>query len=506
MARKYLTQAELLDELENFEDSDDSIRDPDYMDSSADESDSDDVSDDRIELTDDNNVSHSTFPVEPASLIWSHNFQAISGVLFTGNEGIQGQLLQNNEVTPVDIFFTIIDANVLELMVTETNRYASQVLGSNIRTRGHRMTRWKNTDMDEMKKFLGVILFMGIVNFPKIECYWKLDNLYYHPIMHKIKMSYNRFSLLLRCWHFVDNSLPRDGNDRLYKVSPLVDAVVANIQKVYTPGKTVAIDESMILFRGRLQFRQYNPGKTNKYGIKIYKLCTPNGFVWNFKIYCGNDPTIETLDKPGSVVVTLGEKLLNEGRLFITDNWYTSIPLAIYLKNRNTDLCGTLRKNKKFLPKDVVNAKLKRGESFAMQANNITVLKWCDKRDVLMLSTCQGNGMTQAATRRDPEKTKPNIILEYNKGKQGIDISDQMSSYYSCLRKSLIWYKKVAIELIAGSVIVNSWLIFNELCPGKNIRQLEFVEQLLHQIFQFENKTTDSQPGTSNNHFFTGNS
>ncbi|KAK9712384.1 Transposase IS4 [Popillia japonica] len=175
-------------------------------------------------------------------------------------------------------------------------------------------------------------------------------------------MSYNRFSLILRCWHFVDNSLPREGNDRLYKISSLVGAIVDNIQNVYIPGETVAIDESMILFRGRLKFRQYNPGKANKYGVKVYKLCTSKGFVWNLRIYCGNDPITEGLDKPGSVVVTLGDKLLNEGRLFITDNWYTSVPLALYLNQHNTNLCGTnlcgtLRKNKRFLPKEVVNAK-----------------------------------------------------------------------------------------------------------------------------------------------------
>lgn len=69
----------------------------------------------------------------------------------------------------------------------------------------------------------------------------------------------------------------------------------------------------------------------------------------------------------------------NEGRLVITDNWYTSVPLALYLQKQKTDFCGTLRKNKKFLPKEVVNFKLQRGKSVARQAGNITVLKWHDK-------------------------------------------------------------------------------------------------------------------------------
>lgn len=169
------------------------------------------------------------------------------------------------------------------------------------------------------------------------------------------------------------------------------------------------------------------------------------------------------------------------------------------MNQHNTNLCGTLRKNKRFLPKEVVNAKLNRGESIAMQTNNITVLKWHDKRDVLCLSTCEGNGMTTSRNRQNVDKPKPNIIIEYNKGKQGIDISDQMSSYYSCLRKSLIWYKKVAVELICGAVVVNGCIIYNQLHTNKPIRQLEFIELLLREIFEFERRTSD--PGPSNRHF-----
>lgn len=501
MARKYLTQTELEEEINKlFESDDDDVKDPDYLNSTSSESEwqdepveQDDIDEDK---EDEENVPNS---VEAASLVWSHNVQDIPRDQFTGNEGIQGHLAQNTEATPMDIFFSLIDDSVLELMVRETNRYARQMLDSETITREHRMNRWKETNKDEMKKFLGVLLFMGLVDFPTIECYWKRDDLYYHPLMHKINISYNRFSLLLRNWHFVDNSLHSESNNRLYKISSLADAIVGNIQNAYIPGQTVTIDESMILFRGRLKFRQYNPGKANKYGIKVYKLCNSKGFVWNFKVYCGNDPTLETLDKPGSVVVTLGEKLLNEGRIFITDNWYTSIPLALYLNKYNTHLCGTLRKNKRFLPKEVVDLKLKRGESTAMQANNITILKWHDKRDVLCLSTCEGDGMTTLRKRQNLETTKPNIIMTYNKGKQGIDVSDQKSSYYSCLRKSLIWYKKVAVELICGVVIVNSCIIYNELHTKKPLRQLHFIEQLIRQIFEIQN--TASIPATSSSHY-----
>ncbi|XP_044744320.1 piggyBac transposable element-derived protein 4-like [Coccinella septempunctata] len=502
MSRRGLTKVESEEEMDKIfaeMNSDDSVDDTVFVTSDIEEN-----SDIELEFESHDEELFDNEPLantsnDPCNLDWSRNIQLQPRISFSGNEGFQNESI-NDKSTPADIFFRFIDDNVLRIMVVETNRYAHQLLQSRVTTRKHQLARWKDVDKNEMKRFLGVVLFMGIVNLPKIECYWKQDILYYHPLLHKINMSYNRFSLILRCWHFTDNSVPRENNDRLYKISPLIEAIVSNIQSLYMPGQVVAIDESMILFRGRLQ---YNPGKAHKYGVKLYKLCSPEGFVWNLKIYCGKDQTMENLDKPGSVVVSLGKKLLNEGRVFITDNWYTSIPLAMYLKSHGTDLCGTLRRNKKYLPKEVINSKLNKGELFGMQADGITVLKWRDKRDVLMLSTYQGSEMIDVPNKQGSVvKSKPKIIVEYNKGKQGIDISDQMTSYYSVLRKSLIWYKKVALEVICGYVVTNSCIMYNESHPNKTLRQLEFLEQLVRHILDTENVPTPSrQTGTSQEHF-----
>lgn len=235
----------------------------------------------------------------------------------------------------------------------------------------------------------------------------------------------------------------------------------------------------MIAFRGRLLFLQYNPSKSHKYGIKVYKLCTPDGFTWASSIYCGGGTTLGNLDKPGTVVVSLGDNLLDEGCMIITDNFYTSVPLAEYLYERKTDLCGTIRKNRKWLPKEVVNQKLNKGQFIAGQKEFVAILKWHDKRDVIMLSTCHGDRFQNSGKvdRQGNPKIKPQMILDYNKTKQGIDVSDQYSSYYNPQRKSLIWYKKVAMELLFGITVVNSIVIFNKQVTNK-LSLLQFTESL----------------------------
>lgn len=93
----------------------------------------------------------------------------------------------------------------------------------------------------------------------------------------------------------------------------------------------------------------------------MYKLCTPDGFTWASSIYCGTGLTLRTLDKLGTVVVNLADSLLDEGRLIITDNFYTSVSLTEYLYSRKTDLCGTLKKKyQKWLPIEVKEKKIEK--------------------------------------------------------------------------------------------------------------------------------------------------
>ncbi|RCN47723.1 hypothetical protein ANCCAN_06187 [Ancylostoma caninum] len=96
----------------------------------------------------------------------------------------------------------------------------------------------------------------------------------------------------------------------------------------------------MIPFRGRVLLRQYLRGKQYEYGLKLCKLCSEDA-----------------------------------GRQLVTDNFYTSIPLAGNLLHRGT-FVGTLRKNRVEIPKDIISTKLRRGEVVARQnVSGITILK-----------------------------------------------------------------------------------------------------------------------------------
>lgn len=80
-------------------------------------------------------------------------------------------------------------------------------------------------------------------------------------------MPRNRFQSILRCLHSNDND--DESTSRLKKIQPLCDMMKQAFKKNQIPGQNMAVDETMILFRERLKFKQYIPGKAHKYGIKV---------------------------------------------------------------------------------------------------------------------------------------------------------------------------------------------------------------------------------------------
>ncbi|XP_047738345.1 piggyBac transposable element-derived protein 4-like [Hyalella azteca] len=349
------------------------------------------------------------------------------------------------------------------------------------------------------------MISMGLVNMPSMECYWSKKTLYAYDFV-KRNITRSRFFLLLRMLHFNDNET-FEQNRRLHKIEPILDMLKNNFKSVYSPGEKLVVDESLVPFRGRIFFRQYIPGKSHKYGIKLYKLCTVNGYTWNFEVYTGNLSNVPEHNHSESIVLKLAKPLLKNGATIYADNYYSSVPLAEKLLQEKTYYCGTVRKNRKLLPQDVMSAKLKRGEvTGKMNSKGVKICHWKDKRDVFTLSTCPEHDVQLVPTgkknRMGEEVMKHGCITDYNAAKIGVDKSDQMTFYNSVLRKSTKWYRKLAIELLLGTSIVNAWVIYNQFCLPQRRRKmsiLKFKESLaMSLICGIAKENLNPGPGRSN--------
>ena len=120
------------------------------------------------------------------------------------------------------------------------------------------------------------------------------------------------------------------------------------------------------------------------------------------------------------------------------DNFSVSPELFVELDLLNMYACGTLCKNQQGMPDALKNTtwKLKRGDE--KTKDNILAVKFKDKCDVHMLSTIhQATVSVMDKTDRNNEPVvKPTCIVDYCSLMGGVDLSDQINQYYSCLQKN----------------------------------------------------------------------
>ena len=91
------------------------------------------------------------------------NWTGVSGTTlrsfpFTGKPAINF----TGEPTPIGCYKAIVDQEVVDVKVSETNRLSEQKL---------RRHKWKARMGDEIMKFLGLVCYMGLVKYPKISDY-----------------------------------------------------------------------------------------------------------------------------------------------------------------------------------------------------------------------------------------------------------------------------------------------------------------------------------------------
>ncbi|XP_066457697.1 piggyBac transposable element-derived protein 3 [Eleutherodactylus coqui] len=420
---------------------------------------------------------------------------------FHGNPGIQ---FDTEGLRARDFFMFFFPDDFIAHIVTQTNLYAQHFIQQNPTSSYARPDMWTPVDPLEIKKFWGLVLTMGLVKKPTIRAYWSTDILYHTP-MFRMAMSRTRFEMIQKFLHYNNNAEcpPSDhpNYDRLYKIRPVVEHFNFKFAQAYTPPKNIAVDESLVHFKGRLKFRQYLPSKRARYGVKLYKLCeSASGYTHKFRIYEGKDTKIEPPECPpvlgvtGKIVWELVHPLLDQGYHLYLDNFYTSVPLFQCLASRGTVACGTIRKNQRSLPKTLLGQLLRRGESRAQCSNNMLCVKYKDKRDVLILTTIHGHSSTPCPVRGTSTETpKPDCVLDYNKNMGGVDLSDQVLEPYNAMRKTRVWYKKLAVHLVQMAMY-NAYVLYRG--AGQRGTFLEFQEDVIKALI-FGEQEVGEQPSTS---------
>ena len=160
-----------------------------------------------------------------------------------------------------------------------------------------------------------------------------------------------------------------------------------------------------------------------------------------------------------------------------TDRYYTGMPLAEKLLERQIHLTGTVQKTRKSLPKAYKKMKIKNGEMKVYRhPDNVMSLCWKDKRPIDMLSTWH-NGESETTTRivrggRREEIEKPLVMSDYTENMGAVDKADHYCASYSFSRKTLRWWWKLFFWMLEVS-LVNSFILYRLETHQPNLTQLQ---------------------------------
>lgn len=327
-----------------------------------------------------------------------------------------------------------------------------------------------------MKIFFAHLIAMGLVRQSSIERYWEHGEIVKTPFFGTYQ-SRNTFQNILSNLQVVDNAQNLPPNDRnhdpLFKVRPMLDMMGRTFLDCYKSGRDLSFDEGCCPYKGRVKFRLYNPNKLAKWHMKLFEVTDARtGYCMGFEVYCGkkktrcanNAPVLDpNCTETTRVVVGLLNRcrLLGRGHHVYMDNFYTSPELFEELHSKETFACGTARPNRKQMPKAVTTPKLKNlGDCIFRRNGPLLCFKWHEKKDVLMLTTIHEAVMVETGKvdRAGNIIEKPEAVYYYCKRMGGVDLNDQLLNYYSFLRKSLKWSRKILIHFF-NMCILNGYIL-----------------------------------------------
>ncbi|UYV66370.1 hypothetical protein LAZ67_4001477 [Cordylochernes scorpioides] len=377
-----------------------------------------------------------------------------------------------NTPTPLEAFLKFISIDIIKKIVEYTNIFIETIRPNYSRERDCR-----NTDENEIRCLLGLIIIIGKnrashLHFKEI---WNANGTGIEIC--RAAMAYERFLFLLRVIRF-DNVLTRQirrDNDKFAALREIFEMFVANCKQMYSPGEYLTIDEKLIPFRGKCNFRQYIPNKPAKYGLKIYMMSDAHTFYTvNMEPYVGNNrgPFYKS-NASDDVVKRLVEPVSGTKRNITTDNWYTSFPLAqSLLTEHNLTLVGTLKKKikRKFLNRPIFSS------IFGFNENK-TLVSYVPKKSksVILLSTMHS---TMTIDEDTGDKMKPEIVTFYNQTKIGVDVVDQMSGTYSVGRRTRRWPLCIFFDLVNVAEI-NAQVLYNaNHLQEEPIKRRHFLEKI----------------------------
>lgn len=514
MSKRYLTEAELLEEAHNsmldgfqsedgLDSEDDSDGDVDYIPADDDDQTTEEETDEQPSTStssnhnDGNNNSDYTRTCSVTTqgkmnLVWKKkNLQVnVDQLRFLGNDSLPANILALD--TPYRFFKYFFTDDIISNIVQQSNLYSVQT----------NVSRPVGITTTDIRQYIGICIIMSLVKAPNVRSYWA--SVTGNETIRNC-MPLNKFEKIRRYLHFNDNTkmLPVEhpDHDRIHKIRPLYRALNDRFSTI-PPERFLSIDEQICSCKSRHYLKQYMPLKPHKWGFKFFVLSGVSGFAYNIELYAGQEnitmPDEPDLGAAANVVVRLC-RLLQRNlyyRVFF-DNYYSTVPLVTYLAKQGILSLGTIRRNRINnckLPTDKDWKKEPRG-SFVEYVTNyegvdISTSVWKDNKMVHFISSFAGEHPHSTVKRFDKKKREktdipsPYVLMEYNRHMGGVDLLDSILARYKILVRSKKWYFRIFYHLL-DITLANSWLLYRRVNESLNERGKENENRAKGKLLSF---------------------
>ncbi|XP_049527555.1 piggyBac transposable element-derived protein 2-like [Dermacentor silvarum] len=235
------------------------------------------------------------------------------GVHITDCVGVALRSGPKKFLTALDFFALFFTTQVITTVCENSNKYGwTKILEKPTHARSD--GSWEEVTPDEMMKFIGLIIYMGLVKVPRLKLYWNVGELYSGLLPRRI-MPRRRFIALLAMLHVADlDDVSQLSRGKLRFVWWLMEQVNQVSAKLFQPHRDLSIDERMVKSKGRSGIRPYMKDKVTKWGYKLWVLADPGTrYTVRFSVYTGKR------DQPGphglafDVVCQLCAEYLDQG-------------------------------------------------------------------------------------------------------------------------------------------------------------------------------------------------
>jgi len=156
-----------------------------------------------------------------------------------------------------------------------------------------------------------------------------------------------------------------------------------------------------------------------------------------------------------ATVTGLAARIVHVGHKLYMDSFFSSSASFDYLHTKAMKRCGTIRPNRKGMPKNFGHkVNMKRGDLNIKVKGNMTTRVWKDKQKVNTLTNIHSLSLEGNFYDEHGKAMKPAMIQNYNRHMRYVDKSDCVINTYSISRWTWKWAKKPFFHLLDLTILI----------------------------------------------------